>query len=156
VKALTLWRPWPWAIFHAPSDLKRVENRSWKPPSWIIGERIAIHAGRRFQREAVEFVADIAGECPTSADDHPTGVIGVARVMGWVRPLELLASPDPSAPAWVQAAQRSDWLVGDYGWVLGGVVALPEPIECKGAQGLWNVPADIALAIEAQAPPHRW
>lgn len=42
--ALTLWRPWAWAIIHGP---KRVENRTWKPPASFIGKRIGIHVFRQ-------------------------------------------------------------------------------------------------------------
>lgn len=40
--ALTLWPEWAWAICHLD---KRVENRGWRPPERMIGERFAIHAG---------------------------------------------------------------------------------------------------------------
>ena len=42
MKALTLHAPWAWAICFLG---KRVENRTWAPPSGMIGKRFAIHAG---------------------------------------------------------------------------------------------------------------
>ena len=43
MKAITIWPEWVWAIFFLD---KRVENRSWRPPDSLIGQRIALHAGK--------------------------------------------------------------------------------------------------------------
>lgn len=34
-----------------------------------------------------------------------------------------------------------------YGFVLSKIVKLPDPIPCKGAQGLWSVPLEIEQRI---------
>ena len=47
MKALTIKQPWAWAITHGT---KRVENRTWKPPFHIIGQRIAIHTSVRIEK----------------------------------------------------------------------------------------------------------
>ncbi len=60
--ALTLHRPWPWAIIHGS---KRVENRSWAPPAWLIGQRLAIHAGKRWDADGADYVESV-----TQADDE--------------------------------------------------------------------------------------
>lgn len=160
--ALTLHRPWPWAIFHAPGRPKRVENRTWKPPARAMQGRIAIHAGKRFDREAVEFIDDIlAGvdwtggrcaedHCPRSLDQHPTGIIGTARVVGWVQRNDGLLHRRlaAEAPTWAHAANDSPWFVGPFGWVLDDVRPLAQPVDIKGAQGLWKVPADVLQAID--------
>src|SRR5258707_11629152 len=44
MKALTLYQPW--ASFIA-IGVKPFETRSWPPPTWLIGKRIAIHAAKR-------------------------------------------------------------------------------------------------------------
>jgi hypothetical protein len=43
-----------------------------------------------------------------------------------------------------------DYGVGRYGWLLANLQVLPEPVPCRGALGLWDVPADVAAAVEAQ------
>lgn len=43
MKAITLWPEWVWAICCLQ---KRVENRGWIPPASMLGETIAIHAGK--------------------------------------------------------------------------------------------------------------
>jgi hypothetical protein len=53
---------------------------------------------------------------------------------------------------------RSQWFYRpddgsvNYGWVLGEVTPLKEPISCKGAPGLWEVPPGVLRAIKRQLP----
>jgi len=47
------------------------------------------------------------------------------------------------------------WFVGPFGWVLSDVVVLPAPVPCRGAQGLWEVPADVREAALRQLPSGR-
>ena len=42
MQAITLKHPWAFAIARLG---KRVENRTWKPPNRLLGQRIAIHGG---------------------------------------------------------------------------------------------------------------
>ena len=84
MKALTIWRPWTWAILHLPErHRKGVENRTWAPPTTVLGERIAIHAGLHFDAEAIDFIAsrcpDDGPLPPLTQAGHPTGIVGVAR-----------------------------------------------------------------------------
>lgn len=51
MRALTLWRPWTWAIYHAGPRRKLIENRDWEPPRSVMGQIIALHAGKTFDRE---------------------------------------------------------------------------------------------------------
>ena len=59
MKALTLTPEWAWAVTALD---KRVENRTWRPPERMIGQRIAIHAGKaRPDIGAVELMAGCSG-----------------------------------------------------------------------------------------------
>lgn len=128
MKALTLWRPWPWAILHGG---KRIENRSWAPPASIVGQVIALHAGKRWDDDGALTIALRSRCMPDDEADHPLGIVGVARVSGFVT-----QSDDP-------------WFVGPCGWTLDSVVALPQPIPVQGAQGLWWLSPEIAAVVEA-------
>lgn len=136
MRALTLWRPWSWAIFHAPVHAKRIENRPWKPWPSIIGKRIVLHAGRTFDKRAVDGILDKtalegAGRVLPASAIHE-GLIGVATVRGFVESAEDAA---------VQAGQGQErWFMGPYGWLLDDVRVLPEPIKCDGSLGLWLIP----------------
>ncbi len=48
--ALTLWRPYSWCISHLD---KRVENRDWPMPARVLGQRVAIHAGKTLSKYAL-------------------------------------------------------------------------------------------------------
>lgn len=147
MKALTLWRPWPTAIFYLhPSIRKDVENRSWKPPDCILGKRIAIHAGSKFDSNAFEFWLKVIKPNPSQTlsllanwkkASELTGIIGTVRVYGYTYGTKLC---------------YSDWATGEYAWFLSEPVSLGRPIQCKGAQGLWNVPDDIHERIRAFYP----
>lgn len=148
LRGLTLWRPWAASIVHGP---KRVENRPWAPPARMLAEGlwIAIHAGRTWDREGAAFVRNLWPEARATVP-HGTeeGIVGIARVVDaltfeegdrdglWGRGS---GGPDPKDP----------WSFGPYVWRLEHVRALNEPIPCRGAQGLWRLPVEIAEVLEA-------
>lgn len=43
-----------------------------------------------------------------------------------------------------------DYAPGRFAWLLTDIRALAAPIPCRGALGLWSVPADVERQIEAQ------
>lgn len=145
MKALTIRQPWAWAIFHAG---KNVENRTWMPPRWIIGQRIAIHASGALRDDEIEsFITFVAQRHDRlGAVDLPIwenlvcgaiiGTVMVRDCIHWTIDL-------------TECARRYPWWTGDkdgsevFGWVLTEPRLLPEPIPMRGALGLWDVPAGI-------------
>jgi hypothetical protein len=147
--ALTLWPEWAWCICYLG---KRVENRTWLPQPGQLrpGDRFAIHAGAEGAgvgwRERLLLAAATAeqarrwrGEVCTVDTKWGTNlvldghlipnplrsVVAVATYTGQVR-------PDRADP-WVAENQIQ--------WGLGDVIVLPRPVPCRGAQGLWRLPA---------------
>lgn len=49
MKALTIWQPWASLIM---IGAKPYEFRGWQPPTRLVGQRMAIHAGARPVKEA--------------------------------------------------------------------------------------------------------
>lgn len=144
MKALTLWRPWSDAIVHGP---KRVENRPWCPPATILGELIAIHAGMKYGiAEGWSLPGDYS---PPDEDESPTGIVGVARVMGYLdlrkgeRRGEIAGGRLFRLGTRIYELDTDPWWLGPVGWLLEDVVALPKPLACPGALGLWRVPVAI-------------
>ncbi len=134
MKALTLIRPWPYAVMWCG---KRIENRSWAPPKSLIGQRIAIHAGKKYDADDAALIAS-ASATPKhllAEARQPTGIVCTAVLTAVVR-----AADNPHA-------RFGFWWAGPVGWVLEDVRRLPEAIPCRGAQGLWDVPADIAARL---------
>lgn len=124
-KAVTLYRPWPYAIAALG---KRIENRHRRPPL-KSGEWIAIHAGKKWDVAGAKWIesqnlgysfADFLPE-----PEHPTGLICIARYLR-----SITESNDP-------------WFCGPVGWVFDKVIDLPKPISCRGQQWIWSIPEDV-------------
>jgi hypothetical protein len=141
VKALTLWRPWPWAIFHARHNPKRIENRPWVPPTWVLNEVIALHAGAVLDGHALHFIAEASGDSGVYRAIHPGGIIGVATVRGYV---------DQAEAAEHFMVGQSAWFSGPFAWLLSDVRTLTKPVPCKGFQKLWNLPPEVERQVLAQ------
>lgn len=154
MKALTLWRPWSDAIVHGP---KRIENRTWVPPARVVGEVIAIHAGKRYDTAADRY-CEARGFAALNRHGCPGGIVGVARIVGASDPYGFVWAEDPYDERLVGrlSGLRTDpWWIGPVGWLLDDVIAI-EPIPCRGAQGLWTVPADLdALVLDRVAAAER-
>lgn len=126
---LTIIQPWAAAIAHGP---KRIENRKWKPTNRVLGEFLAIHAGKQVDTSmnTEHFIWD-KQECTFGKDAIVTSaIIAVAVIDGFVK-----ESPDP-------------WFFGPWGWVLRDVVAI-EPVPCSGKQGLWTLPPHVYEAVQS-------
>lgn len=149
MKALTLIQPWAWCITHAG---KRIENRTWPPPASLLGQRFAIHAGKA--PSIAEAERDLAEH---GVYVHPPAlvfgaVVGTARLVGISRDLgPLIVAPSLDVdPRRVMRLADTMWRTGPVGWVLDDVVVLPRPVACRGAQGLWTLPPDVAAQVAEQ------
>lgn len=124
LKAITLHRPWAYAVAHLD---KHIENRGWPCPL-PVGSLIAIHAGRKFDSAAVDWIKKHTGLVCPQDDAQPMGIVAIARFMGNV------------------SSSDSPWFIGPIGWKLSDVVAIP-PVPCKGKIGLWLVSGDLLQSV---------
>ena len=127
MKALTLHRPWPWAILHAG---KRLENRTWEP-NLRVGEIFAIHAGAKYDAAAALWMQEHLHLSPPTPDADPIGIVGLSMFEDIV----------------MQSSDR--WFFGPLAWKLSNVWSV-EPIVMPGAQRLWTVPQDVVSKLLAQ------
>jgi hypothetical protein len=147
LKAITLRQP------HANLTAywgKNVENRGWLPPHHIIGQWIAIHAGKRFCPEEFDAALELtmrAGIGPSPAQqmlwtkDGPYGAILAIALLGSVE----------SYPCdFSLTLHKNPWAFGPECWMWTRIIALPEPIPCKGAQGLWTLATPITEEVWRQ------
>lgn len=153
--ALTLIRPWSCALSRGP---KPIENRSWAPPRKALGQVIAFHGGKRWDRDAsVGMRANIFGAPPLwpgapSADyESPQGVVGAGRLVGYMAPDgALVPAAGYEVRFNVRRLEGETWYTdGSYGWVFDERVSFDDAIPCGGAQGLWRLgdyPAAVAQA----------
>lgn len=122
-RALSIQQPWADAILHGT---KRVENRTWARKGevgWIW-----LHAPASYDREGALWMRQRGLHTPELG--APTSaIVGLAYVD---RISAHVPDDDP-------------WAFGPVCWHIYAVIALEEPVPCRGALGLWTVP-DGALA----------
>ena len=163
LRALTLWPEWAWAIVNLD---KRIENRDWMIP---VGEWFALHAGKSVggrpglsaEREGVKDVCVMSRS--TGWTPSFTGEMGQSWSITFRRRTESVVMHDPRCGMDGGNPIRTSAIVGLFRvtnhhrlydmrpWQASGFVGnafdfhpLREPVPCKGAQGLWTVPADVA------------
>lgn len=124
--AITLHRPYPWAIFHAG---KNYENRGYPLPEKYLDQWVAIHAGQRYNQLAADDIERGGYGTPLNPHDDPTGIIGLVRF--------------DASFHWVDKVQAV-WFTGPWGWHITDRLLLAEPIPILGKQGFWKVPPGAA------------
>ncbi len=81
---------------------------------------------------------------PRRNAEHPTGIVGVADVVG-------VCSGAVDDESWPTRCGCGLWAMANQcHWRLGNVRPLAAPVPCRGALGLWTPPADVLAAVEAQ------
>lgn len=130
--AVTLSQPWAHAVAVLGKD---VENREkWRPPRSMVGRVLAIHAGLTYDRGGAHSIREAFGyEVPGREACALGAVVAVAVLAGCVR---------DSPSRWARP--------NHFHWLLQGTVALAEPVRCKGAQGLWQLPASVFQQVREQ------
>ena len=148
MKAITLHQPWAQLIADGE---KTIETRSWAPPPSLVGELLAVHAGKtRCKLEA------LLGDAPVTAvraryleslKPYPLGcVLAVVRLTGFMQVEAISGYPLLFASGFDNQGQRrfvdvdpwGDFSPGRYLWFLELVERLPEPVPAAGRQRLWD------------------
>lgn len=141
--ALTLIQPWATAIIEFGKD---VENRGWTPSPGMIGQRFAIHAGKKLDKEAASYLQIELGHGRTP-DAYPQGlVLGTVELAGYVA---RDGKPHGLTPGQLAHALNSPWRAQGSPclWLLRDPRKLEQPIPFKGAQLVWKLPGDVAKQL---------
>lgn len=155
--ALTLHPEWAWAVCHLG---KNVENRSERFCRQIdrrVGDGwLAIHAGVKRPADFAAVAAMYDGQVdafPGDADDPSAGWLFGGCSGVFIKDADLprgaivaLAKIGDVLPPGAQAPWK---LTFSAALPLAPVVVLPEPIPCKGQQGLWTPAPDIQERLRA-------
>ena len=174
-KALSVKQPWADRI---AAGQKCIENRSDKrgmPPMCKYRGPLWIHAsGSMTRREYTEAEAFMAGRglwCPPRMDLITGAIVGRVEVVGHIEPRSCSACCGLGRVARVEqgkfvpcgncaaggvkgvvhdcdALGDSRWWTGGYGLVFANAQRV-EPVPCKGALGLWAVPAGVLAQLAA-------
>jgi hypothetical protein len=108
-------------------------QRPWPFAITHLGKRIAIHTGKALDASGAEWMQE-EGLAPAQwpAEAAVQGaIVCTAVIAGVVRD-----SDDP-------------WFFGPFGWLLQDVQVLATPVECRGMQGIWNVPPHVVAQMES-------
>ena len=145
--ALTLWPEWAFAWRWLGKD---VENRSWRPPARLIGQRLAIHAA-----VTPPTTMRLRAMCITAQEAHGEGHCYDTgpRKAPWVRwrwslwrtrpvrtePITLGAILGTAIVGEPTRESDSPWAMpGQWHWPLLEPQYFDEPVPAKGRQGLWS------------------
>lgn len=149
MKALSLTQPWATLI---AVGAKTIETRSWSTP---YRGPLAIHASKAMPPDCRAFAyADPAGQVLNDAGILLGGdcaALPRGAIIATARLLDVVGTNDVMDDVMELACEHElafgDYTPGRFAWILTDVVALPEPIPCKGALGLWTVPPETADAV---------
>ncbi|MCU1591570.1 MAG: 8, gp08 [Frankiales bacterium] len=152
MRAVTIQMPWAWAVAY---NLKNPENRG-RPDPWRSAQdaMLGIHAGKTWDYEALfdlrmQRALDVAFPNPDPMD----------RVHTWQQHLRDVVVPQlHELDGKLLSARRlidvhgyrslctcDDWAEpGQFHLVFEPAVEFFEPTPCRGYQGLWTVPFDVA------------
>lgn len=148
--AITLWEPWATLIARG---WKTIETRTHPRLCRLQGQRIAIHAGKSFDHEALYYFYRAYGP------NHP--ILEVANTKcspGTVVALADVVKARRLAPA-DSAAACCSCSTSLFGLDLANIVPFPEPIPARGGQGIWLwtdglADDDLLAAMTNGSPDH--
>ena len=135
MKALTLHQPWASLI---ADGRKAIETRSWPPPRGLIGDRIAIHAGKRV-------------DVPLSEKWFPGDTVPLGAIICTAR-IDDFAHVEKRGAQWQTLAwwygrrefdrvpidEFGDFSLGRFLWKLAAVQAVSPVVHVSGRQRLWD------------------
>jgi hypothetical protein len=134
MKAITVCEPYATLIARG---IKRVENRTWPAHASIIGQRIAIHAGK--------------SKAWLTPDNYgiPTAELTFGAVVATATLADCICIGDATDARLVKIGWSMkgffdhEHTEGPFCWVLSDARPLAKPIPYSGAQGIWNLPDNL-------------
>lgn len=139
--ALTVHEPWASLLV---DGYKRFEFRSWRFPAGYVGETIAIHAGKTFDRDAISqllywhqtatmeangLTADAAENAILHADEATFGI-----VIG-----EVVFGRSITGHALAEDLGRGGPPPDNWGWPVLRAQRYARPFPARGRQGIWRL-----------------
>lgn len=134
MRAISLWQPWASAM---ALGLKHIETRHW---TTSYRGHVAIHAAKRWTREERE---RWEMECRANSALPKTIPLGAIVATGTLVNVVHTEALIDTGRVTCREESLGNFGPGRYGWIFEDIIALPEPISFKGAQGFFNVPDDL-------------
>ena len=154
MKAISLWQPWASLV---ALKLKTIETRGHDRFKGLVGQRIAIHAGRKFDMEGLL----VSRLIDSGKFGHGlSALLAFENITRWALltrgKILCTARVEQAAWAWdlsnsgVELEGRTLCDVQDKFLIfLEDIETLPEPRWFKGRQGIFNVPEELILSASA-------
>lgn len=133
MKAITLWQPWACWISHG---YKTIETRTHDRFKNLKGQRIAIHASKKFDKDYKSSFKWLFKK------DRPIKILAVS--MDAYFGGHIVCTAFVEDVGWLNRLHSKYALIDctntkRFGLFLTDVVRLEKPIPCKGRQGIFNV-----------------
>ena len=141
IPTITLHQPWATMI---AKGAKEIETRSWKAPNYLIGNYLAIHAGKTYTAVNLPEFTWWTNERMGAGwqKDMPAGaVVAIVRLDSC---RQVLSNEDvPDMPEQI----FGDFRRGRWMWKLSNVIEVDPPVEAIGKQGIWKCELSITGAM---------
>jgi hypothetical protein len=141
--AISLWQPYASAV---ALGLKKIETRHWRAPGRMIGQRVAIHAAKRWDADSMQWIIDcciiddLRKKGVANLRDLPFGaIVATAKLDTSAQITKSLRQALSEKSVWGYELLWGNYEDGRYAWFLTEVRALREPIPCTGRQGFFRV-----------------
>ena len=152
MRAITLHQPYATLI---ALGRKRYETRSWAPPQWLLGQRIAIHAAKNTSREVRD---NILLELDKSDLPIPYGVVVATAILvnagqvdrygrqgdigvRWAIQGRIANGKRICVNQWVppEDQKHGDFTVDRWLWELADIELVDPPVEVRGHPGILDL-----------------
>lgn len=145
MKAITLWQPWASLLV---AGEKKVETRSWRFP-YKMPIVLAIHAAKKWDN----YLAELAWSQPFHSALQRCGLLNgrgsIPRgaIVGIVQLTSCRPTDDFGQTVSTTEMAFGDYTAGRWAWLCSEFFQLPEPIPCRGRQGVfdWEPPEGLEL-----------
>lgn len=151
IRGLSLTQPW--ATLMAEGK-KQIETRSWYT---LYKGSVAIHAAKTFPRWARDLAqtGTFLNALNRPNEEFPLGAIvavGNLHRVGRIgqRSDGAVYIVGRDLPVEGDEVEFGDYSPGRYAWVFTNVQPLAHPVPCRGALGLWHVPAGVLEQVTIQ------
>ncbi len=125
MKALSLWQPWASLMADAR---KQIETRHWRPPAYLLGQQLAIHATVRVDHAC----------CDSWGYDWRTIPRGCVVAVVRLDKFEKFTGAFKREISLYPEGRYGDFEMGRFGWFCTLLRKFDEPITATGHQGIWN------------------
>lgn len=143
IRVLSLYRPWPWAIFNLYDRggiWYNCLNQHW-PCQLNPGDYLVINAETTWDEAGANTIQQIAKvKLPLDGNryqyaEYPKGFVGVVTYLGQVQ----------------TSRRHNPWFQGPWGWLIGNPVPIqPKELQRPGKKGLQHLYYDQAKYLESE------